>query len=59
MPGATPIRLIASPPSAVKSPISPFAPKELDEEGIEKQIADIVTAATRARQAGYDGVEIM
>ena len=46
-------------PSAVKSPISPFAPKELDEEGIEKQIADIVTTATRARQAGYDGVEIM
>lgn len=46
-------------PSAIKSPISPFAPRELDEEGIEKQIADIVTAATRARQAGYDGVEIM
>ena len=46
-------------PSAVKSPISPFAPSELDEEGIEKQIADIVTAATRARDAGYDGVEIM
>lgn len=46
-------------PSAVKSPISPFAPKELDAEGIEKQISDIVTAATRARQAGYDGVEIM
>lgn len=46
-------------PSAIKSPISPFAPKELDEEGIEKQIADIVTAAARARQAGYDGVEIM
>ncbi len=46
-------------PSAVKSPISPFAPKELDEAGIEKQIADIVTAATRAKEAGYDGVEIM
>ena len=46
-------------PSPVKSPISPFPPNELDEEGIEKQIADIVTAATRARQAGYDGVEIM
>jgi len=45
--------------SAVKSPISPFVPKELDEEGIEKQIADIVTAATRARAAGYDGVEVM
>jgi len=46
-------------PSPIKSPISPFAPKELDAEGIEKQIADIVTAAARAREAGYDGVEIM
>ena len=46
-------------PSAIKSPISPFAPRELDEAGIEKQIADIATAAARAREAGYDGVEIM
>ena len=46
-------------PSPVKSPISPFAPHELDEAGIEKQIADIATSATRAREAGYDGVEIM
>jgi len=46
-------------PSAVKSPISPFPPKELDAAGIEKQIADIVTAAARAKQAGYDGVEVM
>ncbi len=46
-------------PSAIKSPISPFTPKALDEAGIEKQIADIVTAALRAREAGYDGVEIM
>jgi 2,4-dienoyl-CoA reductase (NADPH2) len=45
--------------SAVKSPISPFPPKELDEEGIEKQIQDFVTATVRAREAGYDGVEIM
>ena len=45
--------------SAIKSPISPFPPKELDEEGIEKQITDIVTSATRAREAGYDGIEIM
>lgn len=45
--------------SALKSPISPFVPRELDEDGIEKQIADIVTAATRARAAGYDGVEVM
>ncbi len=46
-------------PSPVKSPISPFPPRELDEDGIEKQIADIVTAAARAREAGYDGVELM
>lgn len=45
--------------SAVKSPISPFPPRELDEEGIEKQIADIATAAARAIEAGYDGVEVM
>lgn len=45
--------------SAIKSPISPFAPKELDEGGIQKQIADMVTAAKRAQAAGYDGVEIM
>ena len=45
--------------SAIRSPISPFAPRELDEEGIEKQIADMVTAACRAQEAGYDGVEVM
>ncbi len=46
-------------PSAIKSPISPFPPTELDADGIEKQINDIVTAAMRAQEAGYDGVEIM
>ncbi|HKK86994.1 MAG TPA: NADPH-dependent 2,4-dienoyl-CoA reductase [Roseovarius sp.] len=46
-------------PSPVKSPISPFPPKELDEDGIEKQISDIVTAVASAQQAGYDGAEIM
>jgi 2,4-dienoyl-CoA reductase (NADPH2) len=45
--------------SALKSPISPFPPRALDEEGIEKQITDIATAAARAREAGYDGVEVM
>lgn len=45
--------------SPIKSPISPFPPKELDEDGIEKQIEDFVTATMRAREAGYDGVEIM
>ena len=46
-------------PSPIKSPISPFPPAELDDAGIEKQIADMVSAAVRAQAAGYDGVEIM
>ena len=46
-------------PSSVKAPISPFTPKELDEEGIEKQISDIAQSAFLAKCAGYDGVEIM
>ena len=45
--------------SAVKSPISPFVPKELDEDGIEKQIAAFASAAVNAKAAGYDGVEVM
>ncbi|MCI8211553.1 NADPH-dependent 2,4-dienoyl-CoA reductase [Pseudomonas sp. S25] len=46
-------------PSAIQAPINPFKPRELDEEGIEKQIADFVTCSTLAHSAGYDGVEIM
>lgn len=46
-------------PSPIKSPISPFKPTELDAAGIEKQIADFAIAAARAKQAGYDGVEVM
>ena len=46
-------------PSAIQAPINPFKPKELDEEGIEKQIQDFVTCATLALTAEYDGVEIM
>ena len=45
--------------SAVKSPISPFVPKELDEDGIEKQIAAFASVAVNAKAAGYDGVEVM
>ena len=47
------------PVALIKSPISPFVPTALDADGIEKQTADIVAAAARAREAGYDGVEIM
>jgi 2,4-dienoyl-CoA reductase (NADPH2) len=46
-------------PSAVQAPINPFKPKELDADGIEKQIQDFVTCASLAQKAGYDGVEIM
>ncbi|MGH8410111.1 MAG: NADPH-dependent 2,4-dienoyl-CoA reductase, partial [Pseudomonas sp.] len=46
-------------PRAIQAPINPFKPKELDEEGIEKQISDFVTCSTLAQQAEYDGVEIM
>ncbi|MCP3103200.1 NADPH-dependent 2,4-dienoyl-CoA reductase [Myxococcus sp. K15C18031901] len=45
--------------SAVKAPINPFTPRALDEEGIEKQIADFARCAKLAQRAGYDGVEVM
>ena len=46
-------------PSPVKSRIGAFAPQELDADGIEKQIADHAQCALLAKQAGYDGVEII
>jgi 2,4-dienoyl-CoA reductase (NADPH2) len=45
--------------SAIKAPINPFRPRALSERGIERQIAAFVRAAVLAREAGYDGVEIM
>lgn len=46
-------------PSPIKSPISPFTPRELTSAEVDAEISDFVTAALRARQAGYDGVEVM
>jgi 2,4-dienoyl-CoA reductase (NADPH2) len=46
-------------PSRLKSPISPFTPRELTERGIERQIRAFVRCAKLAREAGYDGVEVM
>jgi 2,4-dienoyl-CoA reductase (NADPH2) len=46
-------------PSAVKSRIGRYAPSELDEPGIAKQIDDFANCARMARLAGYDGVEII
>ena len=46
-------------PSRIQSPISPFTPRELSARGIERQIRAFVRCATLAREAGYDGVEVM
>ncbi|MEJ2514395.1 MAG: FAD-dependent oxidoreductase [Gammaproteobacteria bacterium] len=50
---------LAVAPSAIKSPISPFRPRALSARGVEKQIRDFVRCAGLAREAGYDGVEVM
>ncbi len=46
-------------PSRIQSPISPFTPRALSERGIERQIRAFVRCASLAREAGYDGVELM
>ena len=50
---------LAVAPSRLKSPISPFTPRELGAGGVERQIRAFVRCAALAREAGYDGVEIM
>lgn len=50
---------LAVAPSALRSPITPFKPRALTEKGIQKTIQDFARCATLAREAGYDGVEIM
>ncbi len=46
-------------PSRIQAPISPFKPFALSERGIERQIRAFVRCAQLAREAGYDGVEVM
>lgn len=46
-------------PSRIQSPISPFTPRELSSRGIERQIRAFIRCAKLAREAGYDGVEVM
>ena len=45
--------------SAVKSPITPFKPRALSNRGVWNTIKDYAKSAFLAKQAGYDGVEIM
>ncbi|TBR39300.1 MULTISPECIES: NADPH-dependent 2,4-dienoyl-CoA reductase [Dyella] len=46
-------------PSKIKSPITPFTPRALSSRGVERTIDDFVRSARLARDAGYDGVEVM
>jgi 2,4-dienoyl-CoA reductase (NADPH2) len=46
-------------PSRIKSPITPFTPRELSGAGVERQIRNFVRCGALAREAGYDGVEVM
>jgi 2,4-dienoyl-CoA reductase (NADPH2) len=50
---------LAVAPTRLKSPITPFTPFELSSGGVERQIRAFVNCAAKAREAGYDGVEIM
>ncbi|MDD0802904.1 NADPH-dependent 2,4-dienoyl-CoA reductase [Acinetobacter sp. Gutcm_16] len=45
--------------SPIKSPISPFKPRQMSEKQILNTIDDYVNCASLAEKAGYDGVEIM
>ncbi|MCC7634789.1 FAD-dependent oxidoreductase [Stenotrophomonas rhizophila] len=46
-------------PSRLKAPINPFTPRALSASGVERHIADYARSARLAREAGYDGVEVM
>uniref|UniRef100_UPI0025CBA568 2,4-dienoyl-CoA reductase FMN-binding domain-containing protein n=1 Tax=uncultured Xanthomonas sp. TaxID=152831 RepID=UPI0025CBA568 len=46
-------------PSKLKAPINPFTPRALSARGVERQIDAYAHAARLAREAGYDGVEVM
>ena len=46
-------------PSALASPINPKVPRRMSEADIERTIEDYAKCAALAREAGYDGVEVM
>ncbi len=50
---------LAVAPSRLRSPITPFTPWALSARGVERQIGAFIRCTELAREAGYDGVEIM
>lgn len=50
-------RIVA--PSSVKSGINPNVPREMTGDEIRKTIAAFAASAALAREAGYDGIEVM
>ncbi|QIO08376.1 NADPH-dependent 2,4-dienoyl-CoA reductase [Acinetobacter lanii] len=54
--GYQPFVVSASP---IKSPISPFKPRQMSEKQILATIQDYAHTASIAKKSGYDGVEIM
>lgn len=46
-------------PSPLKAPINPFQPHAVSIDEIEQQIEDFANCAELAKEAGYDGVEVM
>ncbi len=45
--------------SRIKAPINPFRPRALSSRGVRSTISDFARAARLAREAAYDGVEVM
>ena len=46
-------------PSAIQSPINPTKPRALTSDEVEKEIESFVRCASLAKNANYDGVEVM
>lgn len=46
-------------PSPIQAPINPFTPRELSEQEVWEQVEDFARCAALAKEAGYDGVEVM
>lgn len=46
-------------PSDQQSPITPYKPRKLSTEAVKQTVADYIRCAELAREAGYDGVEVM